>query len=223
MQAIYTHTCPAPAAWTPAALLSAMEVAASHHAYHLNIHFDRLYHDFGALWMIVRSRYTLERQPVGPLHITTWMRSPTPALSIRDFDLADDGGPVGQAVQTWVIADAQSRRLMSLRDIPPLWTLPYVTPERSGSLRTLRLPELPVAARWTVQPEEIDDNGHLNNVQYVRHAQAFAPADTRCLEIIYDRECFVGERITLEAADGYVRGVKPDGTESFRAHFHGAE
>ena len=219
MQAIYTLPCAAPAVWTPADILSALETAARHHSYHLNIHFDRLYHDFGALWMIVRSRYTLDRQPRGDLTVKTWMRSPTPALSIRDFDMEDAEGPVGQAVQTWVVVDAQTRHLVNLKEIPPLWELPYVSPERSGALRNLRLPELPVAAHWTVDPAEIDSNGHLNNVQYVRHAQQFAPADTRSLEIIYDRECFAGETLTLEAADGCVRGVKPDGSESFRARF----
>lgn len=219
MQPIYTLVCPAPEVWTPADILTTLEKAATHHAYFLNVHFDRLYNDFGALWMIVRSRYTLSRQPKGDITIKTWMRRPTPALSIRDFDIEDAEGHVGEAVQTWVVVDANKRHLMNLKDIPPLWELPYISPQRVGALRNLRLPDLPVAAYWTVDPAEIDDNGHLNNVKYIRHAQQFAPADPRCVEIIYDRECFAGETLTLEAADGYVRGVKPDGSESFRARF----
>lgn len=107
-----------------------------------------------------------------------------------------------------------------LRDVPLLWTLPAPQPERRETIRRLVLPEnLPQAGAWTVSPEEIDDNGHLNNVVYVRHAQQFAPPETKFFEIIYDHECFLGETVRLFAENGCVRGMKSDGTESFRARF----
>ena len=83
--------------------------------------------------------------------------------------------------------------------------------------------ELPEAGAWTVSPEEIDDNGHLNNVVYVRHAQRFAPRETKFFEVIYDHECFLGETIRLFAENGCVRGMKADGSESFRARFKNSQ
>ena len=91
------------------------------------------------------------------------------------------------------------------------------------ALRRLALPEnMTVSTHWTVQPQEIDSNGHLNNVAYIRHAEALAPKGCTLLEVVFDRECFAGETLTLETAqaDGcFVRGVKENGEESFRARF----
>ena len=76
------------------------------------------------------------------------------------------------------------------------------------------------AARWTVQPEEIDANGHLNNVHYIRHAQALVRADATAMDIVFSYECFAGETLTLQTGgDGFVRGVKETGKESFCARF----
>ena len=55
-------------------------------------------------------------------------------------------------------------------------------------------------------------------MHYIRHAEALCP-DCNCLEVIYDRECFAGETLHLQAQDGFVRGVKENGEESFRARF----
>ena len=71
---------------------------------------------------------------------------------------------------------------------------------------------------WIVIPEEIDSNGHVNNVNYVRHGEALCPGALD-LEAIFDRECFPGENISLFQKDGYIRGVKETGEECFRARF----
>ena len=78
------------------------------------------------------------------------------------------------------------------------------------------------AGSWRVSPEEIDTNGHLNNVCYIRHGEAFTKENYQILEVIYARECFEGEVLSLETGetDGfYVRGVKENGEESFRLCF----
>ena len=97
-------------------------------------------------------------------------------------------------------------------------------PERKTRLRRLTLPETMTAAGAVrVTDAEIDDNGHMNNVAYVRRAQEAAPGLFRGLEVVYDRECFRGALLTLEhAADAdaqYVRGVLESGEESFRMRF----
>ena len=98
----------------------------------------------------------------------------------------------------------------------------------AARLRRLPLPETMTAAGAVrVTDAEIDDNGHMNNVAYVRRAQEAAPGLFRGLEVVYDRECFRGALLTLEHAAGadaqYVRGVLESGEESFRMRFFGAE
>lgn len=201
-------------------LMAAMQDAAIAHSLDLGIGFERMLTDFGVLWMLVRCAVSLSRRPVGALRVETFLRKPNAAFSIRDFSLFDEEGPCGRAMHCWVLADARSRRLVPLKSIPLLWTLPTPAPEREDAFARLPLPEtLTDAALWTVAPEEIDSNGHLNNVVYVRHAEALQDAPCLGMEIQFDRECFAGEVLRLQTAGGFVRGVKADGCESFRCRF----
>ena len=165
--------------WTPAELMGALERAATDHADALNIGHDRMVADFGSLWMLVRSRLELTRLPAADeaLTVRTWLRSPTPVMSVRDYDFCADGEVIGSAVHCWVLVNAEARHMIDLRQIPALWELPVHVPERKTRLRRLTLPETMTAAGAVrVTDAEIDDNGHMNNVAYVRRAQEAAPA-----------------------------------------------
>ncbi|MBQ6430276.1 MAG: hypothetical protein IJJ99_00130 [Oscillospiraceae bacterium] len=201
-------------------IVAAMQDAAIAHSLDLNIDFARMLKDYHALWMLVRLRADLTRRPVGALRLQTFLRAPSSLFSIRDFTLLDEQGVCGAAMQCWVLADAGTRKLVSIKSIPALWSLPTPAPERTDVLRKVPLPEvMSDAALWTVAPEEIDDNGHLNNVVYVRHAELLQEAPCLGLEIQFDRECFAGETLRLQTGGDAVRGVKEDGCESFRCRF----
>ncbi len=200
--------------------MAALESAATAHAIDLHIDFPRMLEEFGALWMIARSRLCMKRLPKNELRIRTWLRRPSAAVSNRDFALFDGQEEIGYAVQSWVLADVSARTILNMKKIPPLWSLPSPLPERSDVLKHLNLPELPTVEAWTIAPEELDRNGHLNNVRYIRRAEKYAPENALCLDVIFDHECFAGETLLLQAENGFVRGVKPDGTTSFRAQFY---
>lgn len=202
----------------------AMQEAAIAHSYDLQIHHDRMLEEFGCLWMLVRYEIRLKRLPVGALRVQTFLRSPNAAFSLRDFSFSDELGDCGQAVQTWVVADAVERKIRPIADIPPLLEGPVPQPERTNRPRRLRLPpDLSVLGFWTVAPEEIDDNGHLNNVAYVRHAETLAPEGCTGLEVSFERECFAGDNLilkTCQTSEGcFVQICKENGEESFRACF----
>lgn len=218
------YACPA-GEGSLSALMAALERGAVTHAEALDIGYERMLRDFNALWMVVRARLCVTRLPVGKFTVQTWLRKPTAAMSLREFALSDAGGAFGAAVQTWVLADAGERKLLGLKAVPPIWALPTRPAGSIEALRHLNLPEqLRETARWTVAPEEIDNNGHLNNVAYVRRAEALAPAGCTGLEVVFDRECFAGETLRLETGgDFFVRGVKESGEESFRARFFNAD
>ena len=214
--------CPEGTVRTLADGMWALERAAVAHSRDLCIDYDRMLAEFGCLWMLVRCRLRMKRLPAGELRVQTWLRRPGAAASVRDFVLFEGGEEIGTAVQSWVLADAKERKLVNLKTVAPLWTLPTPMPERTELLRRLQLPETAPAAEWLIKPEEIDENGHLNNVAYVRRAEALVPGGCNALEVIFDRECFAGETLRLEtAADDafYVRGVKTTGEESVRLRF----
>ena len=169
--------------------------------------------------MIARARIQLTRFPAKELRIQTWLRKPSAAVSIRDYAIFDGEEEIGAAVYSWTLVHTTERKILNMKSIPPVADAPTREPERTGALKRILLPgELPERALWTVSNEEIDGNGHLNNVHYIRHAEALCPG-CNCLEVIYDRECFAGETLHLQERDGFVRGVKDSGEESFRARF----
>ena len=200
--------------------MGALEKAAVAHANDLGVGFDTMLGDYNVLWMIARSRVHLDRLPRGEVRVRTWLRSPRAAMSIRDYALLDGEEEIGYGLQYWVLADAEKRNIVNMKNIPPIWEAPHVLPERKELLRRLKMPELQPVGKWQVSKEELDKNGHLNNVYYVRHGEAYAPEAARTLDISFEHECFCGENISLEAADGFVQGVKENGEISFFSRFY---
>ncbi|MEI4856059.1 hypothetical protein, partial [Klebsiella pneumoniae] len=74
-----------------------------------------------ALWMLARCRVHLREWPKNEPRVETFLRRPTPVMSQRDFNLYEGERLIGTAVQSWVLADAQTRKLIDMRKIPPLW------------------------------------------------------------------------------------------------------
>ena len=110
-----------------------------------------------------------------------------------------------------------------MKAAPVLWTLPTPEPERTGTMRALRIPsDLTPIGSDTVTHGQIDRNGHRNHVDYIRSAEAVLPGRRR-LELCYEHECFEGETLTLLRSGDTVQGVKPDGTESPRAALGGTD
>lgn len=217
MEEIYHITGSAPGSlWETMELL---QQAATGHSHDLQIHFERMLEEFHCLWMIVRGKVHLDRLPQGEVEIRTWLRKPSSLVSIRDYSIWEGEEEIGYGIYSWALVGAESRKPVSMKSVPPVMAAPTVTPEREGAVKRITLPEnMTEEALWTVRPEEIDKNGHVNNVRYIRHAEELFPHCTD-LEVVYDRECFAGESIRLLAKDGYVLGIKKSGEECFRAHF----
>ena len=200
-------------------LMLALQDAAQAHSLDLMIDFERMLRDFDCLWMIARARIQLKRFPTTELRLQTWLRKPSAAVSIRDYAMFDGDEEIGSAVYSWTLVHATERRILNMKSIAPVASAPTREPERTGALKRISLPEtMHERTLWTVSADEIDGNGHLNHVHYIRHAEALFH-ECNCLEVIYDRECFEGERLHLHECDGFVRGVKDNGEESFRARF----
>ena len=200
-------------------MMLALQDAAQAHSLDLMIDFERMLRDFDCLWMIARARIQLTRFPEKELRIQTWLRKPSAAVSIRDYAIFDGDEEIGSAVYSWTLVHAAQRKIVNMKSVAPVWNAPTREPERTDALKRIVLPDMmEERALWTVKEDEIDSNGHLNNVHYIRHAEELCP-DCNCLEVIYDRECFAEESLHLQEAEGFVRGVKDNGEESFRARF----
>ena len=205
-------------------IATALEKAAVIHSYDLAVDHDSLLAKCGCLWMLVRYQIRLHRFPKGALRVETFLRQPKSAFSLRDFTLYEGEEEIGQAVQTWVLADEKERKVKPLSVCAEYLTAPTPTPERSSKPMRIKLPEtLGKLGDWTVLTEQIDDNGHLNNVAYLREAEKYAGSGFTALDVAFERECFTGESLTLEGAQAdaayFVCIRKENGEVSFTARF----
>lgn len=202
----------------------ALEKAAVAHSYDLAVDHDSLLAKCGCLWMLVRYQIRLRRFPKEALRVETFLRQPKSAFSLRDFTLFDGDEEIGQAVQTWVLADEKERKVKPLSVCAEYLTAPTPVPERSSKPLRVKLPDgISLLGNWTVLPEQIDDNGHLNNVAYLREAEKYAGTGYTALDVAFERECFAGETLTLEGSQTgetyFVCIRKENGEVSFVARF----
>ena len=217
MKPLLSITAPPPK--TMAETMTLLQKAAEAHSKDLLIDYERLLTEFQCLWMIVRAKVHLDRLPKGEIRIDTWLRKPSAVASIRDYSIYEGEEEIGYGIYAWTVVHAETRKLVSIKTVPPIVEAPTVAPERTAALKRIPLPEaMEEKGLWIVVPEEIDSNGHVNNVNYVRHGETLCPGALD-VEVIFDRECFPGEKITLFQKDGYIRGVKEGGEECFRARF----
>ena len=97
----------------PSGILDYLQQAATSHAITLGWGRDMLVEQ-GAIWMLVRLKYTLLRPILGEELVTvrTWHRGAKGATVYRDFDLFVDGQRVGEAISSWVVADVNTHSLL---------------------------------------------------------------------------------------------------------------
>ncbi len=206
-------------------ILHNMELTAADHTVELGIPRPVMLERYGVVWMIVRSWMQLDTQPDPsvPLTVRTWHRGMTGSMIFRDFDLIQRGERIGQAVQTWVLVDVQSRTICRMSKIPELVNSPR--PEMVKDLRPRRL--MPPCALIDALPlvagsEDVDVNGHINNAAYVPLVLESLPEPVRAvrtLELNYHHECFAGQRLPRslwqQGKDAYVRLMTPAGQIAF--------
>lgn len=217
MKPLFTITAPPPRSLSETMML--LQKAAEGHSVDLHIDYDRMLNEFCCLWMIVRAKVHLDRLPQGEIRIDTWLRKPSAVASIRDYAIYEGDEKIGSAIYAWTIVHAETRRLVNMRSVPPIVEAPTPETESGGILKRILLPEaMEETGLWLVSPHEIDANGHVNNVCYIRHGEELCPGMLD-LEVSFDRECFPGEKISLFQNGMYIKGIKESGEECFRARF----
>ncbi len=204
-------------------VLHAMEQTARLHTVSLGISREEMLCKYGAVWMIARAwlHFDALLDKAQPLTIRTWHRGLSRGVIYRDFDLMQNGVRIGEAVQTWVLVEAESRRLFRMDRAPELvhTAVPPVT-------KTLRpgkpVPSAPLLEISPLCPgtETVDENGHINNAAYVELVLQGLPfANIQTLELNYHQECFAGQCLPrLQWQDehsAFVRLLTPDGLTAF--------
>ena len=140
--------------------------------------------------------------PKQTVFVRTWHACSDKILSRRDFEMTGaDGSILARGASWWILMDTQKRRitknppqLLALNPKEPV----YITQEENFK-RPLP-PQAPVFAQKTfpVRTEDLDLNGHVNNVHYAAWALETGPQDKQLQKILinFKNECRAGESVT---------------------------
>lgn len=213
----------------PSALLGCLQEAATAAALKLRASTPEVMAKYNCFWMVARSWYRLDR----PLYwnedftVRTWHRGGKGASSYRDYDLFHDGTLIGEGTSLWVLADADTGKLMRLDRLEEFQST------GGGELckaKTLHKLKLPAPARTEARPmrySDTDINGHVNNSKYADfacdalHLERLLPGHfVEEFQIGYLKQCCAGESLEIRTGTDsgvlYAQGLGPEEDERFR-------
>lgn len=214
------------------ALLGHMQEAATQAAEHGGFGREVLMQHHNGFWMLTRMWYRLER-PLKwgeELTVHTWHRGAKGAVSYRDYDLYIGDEWVGEGVSAWVMAHAETHRLIRLSAVTEMADTHGGELCKEKNLNKLKAPEwLEQLEQRIMRYSDTDINGHVNNTRYADFVCDSLRMDTLSadqylaeLQIGYLAECRPGEVLDIrtgESADGktYVCGSDETGKSRFEA------
>lgn len=216
----------------PSGMLDILQEAATQAACQFHGSGPEMLAKYNGLWMVTRIWYRLDRPLLWneALTVKTWHRGGKGALLYRDFDLLQDGVPLGEATSIWVLVDAATRKPIRLSTIEELAGTEGGELCKDIKLAGLRLPpDMALAQERQFHYSDTDCNGHVNNTRYADVAADALGLDrllpqgqfVSSLQVGYLHECLAGDslRILTGTQEGrhFVQGVDPDGVSRFDA------
>lgn len=180
-------------------LLRCMEETSFADAERIGQGIDLLREKYGLGWMLFQSDLTVSNLPSAgeQFAVYTTYLGVRGVSAFRSYDILIGGDTVAHCEQVWVVVSLSTRLLTNPQKIPELMRegLPEIPRRRHNPIR-IDLPLFPVGTK-TVLPDDLDFNGHMNNVRYVEHALPILPDNrfsTPCqLRLSYQYELLEGQ------------------------------
>jgi len=156
-------------------------------------------------WVLARYHFILPRWPLnpGPKVISTWPSGRRGLYAFRDFHITDEGDSGGmRGTSAWVILDMVRRRPARLDNLA-LDFEPAAGRMIDDEFRSLpAIQAMPGSGEsFTVRPEDIDVNDHVNNLVYLDWARRMLPPGSGKgpgvleLEVAFLAEARRGDRV----------------------------
>lgn len=182
-----------------------------------------------ATWVVSRLAIEMERMPVAHEKFTleTWIESAMRFFTSRNFEVkSSDGNVLGYGRSIWAMINTQTRQPMNIFDINNGVIKDYVMPEKTCPIarpgRVTMTDDAEFAGEITVKYGDLDVNGHLNSVQYIRHVldlfthEWYENHRIQRFEIAYVSEGHYGEKLqfyrqTVEEGEYNIEIKRNDG------------
>ena len=171
----------------------------------------RLHREFRRYWVVMRAycRFGTAAQWNETIHARTSVIKRTPMIFETEIVLThSDGSLVADGVQQLCVLDMAEHKPCKLDFLPELTSFPCAAPLGEAH-RFLRLvpPQVALSYETVIRATDVDSNGHMNNIAYVRAVlNAFSVKELKTtpiasLEMHYDGECFENETLVVSRAD----------------------
>jgi len=202
---------------TLSAVLQSFQEAAICHAENLGVGREDMART-GRVWILSRMSVLVERRPLyyETVTIRSWPRGGEKLFAMRNYDIRDkDNIPVVSARSAWLIVDIEKRRPLrpqSIMDnLPQNEGLDVFPPDAGGAAALAERSNLCLvsdtyAAERKALYTDIDYNGHVNNVSYIKwiedavDPQLLGKAAKMRLDINYLNEITWGEAAEIYSA-----------------------
>jgi acyl-ACP thioesterase len=156
------------------AVLDFFQEAAISHAENLGVGREAMASSNQA-WILSRMSVEINRRPKYGETVTvrTWPRGGEKLFALRDFDIRDAAdSPVVQARSCWVIIDMEKRRPLRpqavMDSLPQNKGMDALLPAGTLAVGVEQRPSLEKIAERQALYSDVDFNGHVNNVSYIR-------------------------------------------------------
>lgn len=210
----------------PSSLLGFIQDASLRHEDQIGFDRHKMREERGAVWLMARAWYSLS-SPLrldDNISIATQPRPVDGMFLYRDFDIYLGNEQVGEAVNVWIIVDAESYR--------PLRPS-FIKLEASGEVKTIKpgkikFPGIPQpSGSRLIRYSDTDYYGHMTNTRYADVVCDAAELNrlnklyVRTMQINYLKEALPGEELLLSAFNSgdttYIRANDAANTVKFEA------
>lgn len=207
-------------------IMSLFQRAVTLHTLELGVDFESVKKNHNAKWFISSAHIEVYSAP--SIHdeviVKTWPLAPSAVRFPRAFELKDSEGRLLAAAMTeWCTVDYDSGKLLRSSVV----TLPvdeYL--DKTPVAAKVRVPETDGDAVYDrkMLVSDLDVNGHVNNVSYIRFAldafssEELSNMDIKSFDIEYKTQAFEGDTLTLYKSDDPLTvTAKKDGITVFTA------
>ncbi len=185
--------------------------------------------DEGRMWVLSRLQTEIDQLPQhrDEIVVQTWPKEPQGPLARRDYRIFDSSGRVViRATSGWMLLDTETLRPVRPQQV--FEKFDFSTSEEAIPGTAGKIPpsgeigsELEVTAHYS----DLDQQGHVNNIRYLRWAtDCYTPDEINRVEpsgfsVSYARSAAWNDTVMLKRSDAdgstTVRGTLSDGSESF--------
>lgn len=161
-------------------------------------------------WVVAKARVHLYERPwfYDRVKVSTWPEAGAGYRCFRDYTIEKDGRLLVTGRHEWAIVNGKTKKPLNVGDILPD-SVDYLTDraiEEDFHHLKGEFPEKPFAS-YKVKSTDIDFEGHMNNVDYVRAFQSlysskeWSELGVYDMEISYASSCFEGEELLFSSRD----------------------